>query len=315
MPLDNENQPAPRTQADIEAELASIESAQLQQLHSDGNDDDSEIALQREQEEIASRKGWTPKDKFKGPPEKWVDAKTFNERGDRFAKNLQREVETLKAELAQFKGTAKAFAKFQEDQLAAKDIELKEAKAALRQQQRQAIRDGDDTLADDIDDRIEKIDAKREEFKQLKKEPQQPVANTEVNPQDQLVLQEWIEDGNDWFESNEKLRNYAIDLGKRMRANGDTDTGRRFLNKVRQQMEEDFPRQFQQQKQRPAANRVESSDSGSGSVSGGSYSERDLPAEDLQLMRQFVAEGLTTKEKFLKSYFEDARNGGKRTHR
>lgn len=309
--VNNQQQPV-RTQADIEAELTAIEGAQHDQLFDNNSEVDHETL---EQEALASRKGWTPKDKFKGPPEKWVDAKTFNERGDRFAKNLQREVESLKSQLAEFQGTAKAFAKFQQDQIDAKDAELKEAKAALRQQQRQAIRDGDDTLADDLDERIEKIDAKREEFKQMKQEPQkQPAEQQQTSAEDQLVLQEWIEDGNDWFESDEKLRNYAINIGQQMRRDGETAKGRKFLNIVRERMEEDFPRKFAKQQSKPNANRVESSDSGSSNVGGGNYSERDLPAEDLQLMKQFIAEGLTTKDKFLKSYFEDLR-GGKRTHR
>lgn len=303
--------PDTRTPDQVQAELEQATAAQREQmLQSDGDVTDHEtLADERE----ASSRGWVPKDQYKGDPTKWVDAKTFNDRGKRFNSNLQRELEAVKRELQQFKGTAAAFAKHQSELLEQKDKDLKDAVRALKVQRSQASREGEDELAVELDDRIDALNKQRDDLKKVETQPQAP-ADGVPNPANDPVLLEWIEDGNSWFQDDPKLAKYAVALGEEMLRNGETSRGRPFLDKVRAAMEQDFPRKFRQPEE-PTRIPREAVATGGGRAGGsGSYSERDLPAEDLALMKQGISEGWTTKEKFLKGYFEDL-GKSKRTYR
>ena len=294
-----------RTEADIENELAGILAAEQQVEYdesretSDPAPDASAVAAAEETE--ASRKGWVPKHKFKGPAEQWVDAGTFNRRGEQFNKALQSKVAALEAQIQSFEGTKAAFAKFHQETIAKKDAELASAMKQLRIQKSEATQEGDHDLAVALEDRIEALREERTAVKQVATE-----TKTQPAQADNPVLLEWIDDGNTWFRDDAKLRAYAVSLGEEFRKAGDTTQGRKFLDKVAAHMREEFPRQFKSQPN--AAARSAGVESGSGaSTSTGGHTERDLPLEDLRLMKQFVSEGLTTREQFLKSYF--SRNG------
>jgi hypothetical protein len=292
-----------RTPEIIEAELQQIADAQKEQSYANieeldkaSTPDADAIAADRE----ASRQGWVPKDKYKGDPAKWVDAKTFIQRGERFNTNLQREVAELREQIKGFEGTKAAFKKFHEETLARKDEEFKTALVNLRVQRSEAIRNGEDEEAIALEDRIDAMKDAQKALKAVPAEPaKQPTAEI-TNP----VMQEWLEDGNSWFNDDSKLRDYSVKLGEELLRAGETARGRKFLDLISEKMREDFPRYFRTEGTRRAG-AVESGSSGSGG--GGGKTERDLPPEDLALMKQFVAEGWHTKESFLKSYF--SRNG------
>ena len=296
----------PRSAADIEAELATIrDPIDLDLPPEDDVPAPTPEDLSRlEAETAAGQKGWVPKDQYKGDPTKWVDAKTFIERGEKFNLNLQREVAALKAKLESFEGTRKAFTKFHEETIAKKDEELKAAIAQLRIQRSEAQADGDHAGAVAIEDRIDLLRDEQKAIKAVVVEPP-PAAAPGPNLGDP-VLQEWIEDGNSWFESDPKLRDYAVALGEAMIKGGTPLRGRKFLDLVRTKMEEEFPRKFRAASPpapRPSGAEGASSNRGSGPAAGGGKTEADLPPEDRALMRQFIKEGWTTKEKFLSSYF------------
>lgn len=290
---------APRSSGEIESELASL-------LESPVTDDSSQPAADPAIA-AATLKGWVPKDQYKGDPAKWVDASLFIDRGERFNHNLQREVSELKRKLDSFEGTKIAFKKFHEETLAAKDVELKTAIGELRLQRSQAIREGDDEVAIQLEDRIDLLKEEQRSVKALPASVEAPPANRTPgpNPEDPVLL-EWIEDGNDWFQSDPKLRDYAVALGEDLIKGGITIRGRKFLDLVAEKMAEEFPRRFKapvsaaMSRQNPVEG---STRSPAASRSGASRNEADLPPEDRALMTQFIKEGWTTKDAFLKSYF------------
>lgn len=299
-------EPVVRTAAEIEAELQQVDHNAAKTPEEIQAEIDAELQTPSTKEKAidydleAGRKGWVPKDKYKGDPAKWVDAKTFVERGERFASNLQREVEQLKARLEKFEGNAKAFAEFSKKQLEQKDQELKQALADLRIERARAIREGEDVLVSELDDKIDSVKAQVKEVKAI--DPEE--ARQQVDP----VLLEWIEDGNSWFKDDAKLRDYAVQVGVEMRSAGETLKGRKFFDLVRARMEEDFPRRFKKAEEGAkgsGTNLVEGDGgpSGRGSTGYKGKSEKDLPAEDLALMKEYIKEGWTTREKFLESYF------------
>ena len=326
MALENEGGTG-RTVEQIEAELASIDLAARDSMLKES--DGSATAGNTQQSDAhdytheARRKGWRPQAEYAGPEAQWVDAKTFIERGERFTKKLETEISTLKAQVASFEGTKKQFAKFFDAQMAKRDQEHSEALSALRLQKSQATRDGDDSLVIELEDRIE---ATRDAQKLLKEEAtaaakeheaeQAPAAADGPNTQNPVLI-ELVADGNDWFQKDEVLTKYAIDTGNAMRTAGDKTTGRAFLDKVAAQVRADFPRRFKElDAAGSSAAPRHATTSGAGQPNAGTTgqsghngkTERDLPAADLAIMRQFVSEGLYTKEAFLKSYF--SRNNG-----
>ena len=294
-----------RTEAEIDAELAGIvdpiEPADDEGGGASNNAPGPDAAIVSE----ATRKGWVPKDQYKGDPDKWVTAEKFVDRGNKFSKNLQREVDGLKRQLADFEGTKAAFVKFSDERLAAKDAELKDVISALRVQRSQATRDGDDELAIQLEDRIDVLKDQRQQVKEIPKEIASPA---KVN-MDDPVLNDWIDDDNEWFRDDEKLREYAVALGNEIVKNGDNMVdgkavrGRKFLNLIRDRMEEEFPRRFKKAAAAGGRNDPVAGASGGGGESRGGKTEADLPRVDRDLMRQFIKDGFTTKEKFLNSYF------------
>lgn len=273
---------------------------------------------QLDAEATARRKGWKPKAEFDGDPKTWVDAKTFIERGERFASTLQREVEALKTKLAGQSDGFKKLAKFYQESLDAKDTQLKSAIAQLRVQRSQAQADGDHEIAVQLEDRIDLLKEEQgklakdrieaaADVQDLKDNPEAVAPAPAADPMQNPVLQEWIEDGNAWFRDNERLRTYSITLGEQLIAAGETARGRKFLDKVAAKMREEFPRTFRTANpSQPNAGAVEGAGSNAsrGAASSAAKGERDLPAEDRRLMQQYVREGWMTKEAFLKSYWE-----------
>jgi len=297
---------AERTQEEIAAELTEVESALVAKETGEEviqSPDPEILAIEKE----AGRHGWVPKSMYKGDPAKWKPAQEYLDAGLRYNKNIKAELEDLKTKYSHLEKTGQAFAKYHEEAMARKDQELKDAIAETTRKLREAVRDGDDNLADTLEARKELL---QEERAALKKEPpaeppkptvQEPSG---VNP----VVKDWIEDGNEWFDTDPELRAYALEVGKQLRANGETAMGRKMLDMVAAQVREDFPRRFKKQ-QTTRQSQVETSDTTGGTVA--SYSIHDLPAEDLALMKEFIAKGWTTKEKFLKNYFET----GKKVHK
>jgi hypothetical protein len=299
-----------RTAAEIEAELDGLD-FQPAEGAAEGGEVEAAAALEAELAEAesqASRQGWVPKDKYKGDPKKWVDAKTFIERGERFTSNLQQEIAALRAEVEGFKGTKAAFVKFHEETIARKDAELKEAIAAARIQRSAAQQDGEHETVVALEDRIELLKEQQKELKApIEKPAEEPAAKPGLD-MNNPVLVEWIEEENQWFRDEPKLRDYAIAVGEDLIKNGETVRGRPFLDKVAEIMRRDFPRRFKPQTSETGemGSAVGSANQSGGKGGAGGKTERDLPPEDQALMRQFIKEGWTTKEKFLASYFSKA---------
>jgi hypothetical protein len=275
----------------------------------ENSDDDSAVAAAEAQsaeakaiEAQARAQGWRPEAEFKGEG-KWVDAATFVDRGNRFKKNLEKEVATLKEQVAAQKKTNEQFAAFHKQAMERKDSELSEAIRKARLDHKEAIRNGEDEDALVLEDRIESL---REEKAKLKEEPakkEEPVDEAAAKQSsDDAALLEWVEDGNQWFRDDHKLRAYALAIGQEMRAAGDLSRDRTFLDKIRAQMEDEMPDRFAKGNPlRRKAGAVETGSSGAQQQQQGK-TERDLPKQDRELMNKFVKDGLLTKEQFLKDY-------------
>ena len=219
---------AERTAEEVAAELAEVDAAIVGKVEDPPviQSDPEELAA----EEEAGRKGWVPKDKFKGDPSKWKPASVYLESGRRFEKNTQRELQELREKYATLEKTGQAFAKFHEEAMARKDAEIAQAIKDTKQRARQAVRDGDDDLAETLDERVELLEQERAGIKQQVKQvnaEDKPAVTPVISSQAQLVVvREWTADGNEWFDTDPELRQYAIEIGTEMKQNGDQTQGR-----------------------------------------------------------------------------------------
>lgn len=255
-------------------------------------------------ERQARAQGWRPEAEFKGEG-KWVDAETFLDRGAKFNKTLLKKVEKLEADVAKSRETNAQFAQFHKDAMARKDKELDAAIKQAKLQRSEAIRNGEDDEAVALDDRIDTLKEEKAKLKEepAKKEPEKAAPSDDDEDPDATnpVLRAWVSDGNEWFDSDARLRGYAIAISEQLRKEGDTSVGVKFLNKVKAQLEEDFPAKFA--KGNPLRKRAGSMEAGGGAAPDtGGHTEADLPKVDRELMRKFVSDGLMTKAEFLKNY-------------
>ena len=125
-----------------------------------------------EEELKAMEHGWAPKEEWKGDPEDWVSARTFNQKGELFGKirSLERDRDHMKQEFTQ------ATAAMVDMLKKAKETEYKRAKAELKKQKREAIEEGESAVAMDIDDQIEELTVEHKEIvKQYDQVPTTPV--------------------------------------------------------------------------------------------------------------------------------------------
>lgn len=270
----------------------------------DQHQSQSQSAAATALETEARSHGWKPQSEYTKDDGKWVDAATFVERGKNFNSVLQRKVAEMEAKTAKAEQQLKALGKFHADAMKRKDEELATTIRTLRVQKSAATRDGEDEEAVALEDRIEVLAAER---KALKEEPAAATVPETADAKQAATLSAWIEDGNSWFKDSSRLRAAAIAIGEELRAKGEDTHDRAFLNKVAAEMRKEFPEKFSTAAAaaggNPLRNRPGNVEAGRGGadISSG-HSERDLPAADRKLMREFVSQGLMTKEQFLKDY-------------
>jgi hypothetical protein len=111
-------------------------------------------------------------------------------------------------------------------------------------------------------------------------------------------MDEWVADGNQWFNTDPKLRRWAIDVGEGLKRDFPDIAPKEFLAKVREVMEADFPNKF------AGTQRANKTTTGAPRGAGSGRTTADLPEEDRAIMKQLIAEGFyKTEQDFLNSYF------------
>lgn len=119
-----------------------------------------------EQQAEARKIGWRPPEQFRGDPDKWVDADEFLRRGEEVlplvkaanrqlterADNLSREVQRLSAVVAEQRQSMDEMLEFNSIQLREK---LAEQKRQLARDLREARKDDNDQLVEELEERLE----------------------------------------------------------------------------------------------------------------------------------------------------------------
>lgn len=243
--------------------------------------------------------GWSPKEDFKGDPQKWVSADVFVKRAEEIlpiAKSMNRKLETdlisTKAELAELKKTMKAIIKTHEK---ISQSTFDSAMRQLKKEQAEAVSEGD----------LEKWQSLEERREELSKQKPEEVKFEEAgvageNP----VVTQWKKD-NKWYDTDPELGTYADSIATFISTRTPGLPPEEFLQKVKDEVRKRFPEKFGNLKRSnpPSVDRTELS---GGDVGGGSkktYS--DLPPDAKAACNELIKQKVLTKEKYVKIYFEE----------
>lgn len=164
----------------------------------------------------ASKMGWVPEDKFRGDKSRWVDAKTFVERGHQVLPIVKAQLRKTEEELAQVRQAAKEFQDFTS---AAKEREVGEWKAKYEE----ALRAKSEALTQGDGDKFIEAEEKQRELEASK--PQPKTEPPKVDP----AFAAWRAD-NEWYGVDEARTRRANLIGAVLAADG--MKGREFYDAV-----------------------------------------------------------------------------------
>lgn len=262
-----------------------------------GEGDAAPIEQQDQFIDKAKRLGWTPKDEFKGDPDRWVDAETFVKRGDEVLpilkannRKLEKALDNLRAENAEMKAT---FKEFSEHHTKTVQAQYKNAMRDLEARQAQAAEVGDVEGVKEITREITDL------TKEMETKPPAPKADNQpaVDPAFQEAFDEWHED-NAWFQKDRPMTLFALDLDAELAEKG-MSPAKRFAE-ITKQVKAEFPHKFENQRRnQPAA--VEAAGSPAGRKAGKGWA--DLPPEAKAQADRFIRQGLIKdRDAYVKDY-------------
>ena len=238
-----------------------------------------------ESEAKARRQGWRPKDEYRGPDEKWVDAESFLKRSDEELPVMRERLKKQDRDLADLKGTV---AKFAEHHAKVEKIAYERALNEVKKQRREALAIGDA-------DGFEQAEERLAELKEVKPAATQKEAAKEISPD----VQTWVQ-ANPWFQTEPRLAKYAETVCGELQNEDPTRDLSDILKEVAKEVKTRFPEKFANAK-RSAPPAVE----GASTVAAGkgSKSYANLPAEAKAACDKFLKQGLIkSKEDYLKYY-------------
>lgn len=251
-------------------------------------------------EKEALSMGWTPKEKFKGNPDKWIDAESFVERAEHVLPILRADRDRLKRDLLtrdneignlkQQLGTTNALVK---DLTVQYDERLKSELAAqrrnLRAQLKEAVEDRDVDAELEVREQLDQLTEAERAAQERAKNNKDKL--TPSDSDDQIALsrefREWNKD-NPWYggtSPEDRKRTKAIlRIAEDLRDDGETSQGREFMDLCLEQLEEQLG---------TTTNRHTSKVEGGtprGKGGGGSQSYDSLPSDAKAACNEFAAD-------------------------
>jgi len=234
-----------------------------------------------EQERIAMESGWRPQNEWDGDPDEWVSANEFNRRGE-----LLRKIHNQNRQIKQLDSVVNTLANQQKKIFGAG---YEKAKRELKAQLREATKEGDDTTADLIEQRLEQLDeAAKQDTKALEvAQPQQPQVAPEFVP--------WV-NRNKWFTERPEMRAYAEVIGMQYAQEHPDVTNSEVYEYITTQVKTKFPERFgmaiKKTVKRPGSP-VEGSDNLTATRTGNQVANRvSLTSEEKDVGRTLVKKGL-----------------------
>ena len=242
------------------------------------------MSEERNYEAEASEQGWTPKENWKGPDEKWTDAKTFVERGEKIAGILKSKVDRLESKVENLTESNRKFGEYHKETLEKQRAKNAEKISELEAELAQSITDGDG----------QKYTKTKREIASL--ESEQTAPSDDAKAWDQMA-QGWVAD-NPWYAENRKLARYADGLSDEIRGEG--YNGQAYFAELTRRVKQDFPSEFENPNKSKSSTVEEG---GTVSVSDSKAKTYDnLPAEAKAACDDFVKQGFMTQADYVKQY-------------
>lgn len=239
-------------------------------------------------EDKAREMGWKPQDEYDGDEEKWVSADIFVARKPLFDK-VEQEKRARKQLERQLEQNNKALRELGEHNKKIAEVAYKRAVADLRAAKKEALRDGEAVLAEEIQERIDEL--KPEEV------PEIPV----VNPI-KAQVEAWIED-NSWYRDNVEMRNVADGIANHALAQGKSheEVFKIVETKIKKMYAEEFGPVQKRNSNKDEAPLVEGR-----TATGGKKASKFRPTdEQRRFAKAFAASGAITEEEYYKQLAED----------
>ncbi len=136
---------------------------------------------------------------MEGDPERWVDAETFNERGNHIVPILRERTESLTKKVV---GLERTIRQLTQHYSQAEQRSYERALARLKREMREAVRVGDEDAFDAAEKKMEVVQSN------MPKAPVETQTPTEKDP----AFIEW-KSKNNWFGVDEEMTELAVAIG------------------------------------------------------------------------------------------------------
>lgn len=204
----------------------------------------------------AREMGWTPQDKFRGNPDKWVDAQTYVDRADHILPILRADRDRLRNDLLtrdekigtltqQLNATAAIVKDLQGHFDAKLESELAAQRRSLKAQLKEAVEDRDTDAEFEVREQLEQLTTAereaRDRAKQNKDKLTTPAVTDDPQPKLSADFMAWQKD-NPWYggkDPEDRKRTKAITrIAEDLREEGEKATGREFMDLCLEKLEE-----------------------------------------------------------------------------
>lgn len=251
-------------------------------------DDNLEGSAPNSVEDKAREMGWKPQDEFEGDDEKWVSAEIFVARKPLFDK-VEQEKRSRKSLEKQLEQTNKALKELGEHNKRIAEVAYERAKKELKAAKRDALRDGEALLAEEIQERIDEL-----------KPEVVPVVETPNPVAAQIAA--WVEE-NPWYKTNVEMRNVADGIANTAVAQGKSPD--EIFEIVNQKIKKMYPEEFGPvQKRNPNKDDAPPVE-GKGNSAGKKASRFRPTDEQRRFAKTFAAQGIMTEEEYYKQLAEE----------
>lgn len=256
--------------------------------NAEGNVVPGEVTQTDVQAERASQHGWVPEEEWveQGKdPDDWVDAKTFNMRGEFFDKihKQKREIDDMRKALDDLKHLQQKTAEIEREKVLR---ELKNAKKA-------AVEAGDGEAVVELDERIDEVKAYR-----VPDVTQEQMQRAQQEAQDRFV--QWKAE-NQWYDTDPELAEYADFIGMKMQQEGKTPD--EIFESVGKKVKQQFSHKFGNPRRNESSVAPSTGRKASGRASKVKWS--DLPEDFQKAGNNFIKTGVyESKEEYIKTLAE-----------
>ena len=247
--------------------------------------------ITQEETDRAKQDGWVSEEDWKGPddrkPAKFIDAREFNERGEKIAGIQKQKAERLESRIAELETSNREFGQYHQDTLAKQKQESESRISELKSAQAQAVTDGDGTAFTRAGTEIDRLE-----------ETAAPTEDPNRAAHDRRAKN--FITSNSWYQTDQKLTAYADGIATQVESEGYHDQA--YFNELERRVKETFPEDFA--KHGPTTASVEApagSETKGSSPNTGSWEA--LPPADRAQAERFIRDGIIkTKQDFLDHY-------------